>query len=337
MSNSFLIKVNGKVKTGGPLAMLQLAHKLRSFGAEVVVCFDDAEAVNLFSDWVASLCEAADVVTLEHLNQYVDSNLFVTETDLHVLESLDWKGNIICYMLSVDNCVSLGLQRLTLEGTLRHWKNIFFAIYANSHRRWSTLTKSVDLFISQSHYAMTVLSRSTAKPVFFVGDYVDHPVRVEKKVGLRHGSKGRLSVCYNPKKGRIYSALARFFSHDVEFIPISGLDKGQLVNLFRRCDAYVDFGSQPGKDRLPREAIACGCPAFIMEMGAGINNSDFPRSRAFRFGILSLLSMSKVVRIGIKCQDSLGLSQKVRQTEVTLEEDEFSLRVEKLITILNES
>jgi len=99
-------------------------------------------------------------------------------------------------------------------------------------------------------------------------------------------------------------------------------------------DAYIDFGAQPGKDRLPREATACGCPSFIMNTGAGLNNSDFPRAKYFRFKAYQLFMLEKIINRGLDYLEDNLIAERSRYAEVHIEEAEFSLRVKQIIDIV---
>lgn len=335
MQKKYVIKINGNIKTGGPLAMLQLASKLKKFESDVILCFDSKSAERIFTDWIEGLALNSPLITIEDLNNYKNHCLIVTETDLNSLTNLSWQGQIFCYMLSIDNCIALGLKRLTFEASIRHAKNICLSFIRKSHISWATLTKKVDLFLSQSHYANEVLSKSSDKPVFYIGDYIEAAKLSYKKKDIDYDYKNtRLKVCYNPKKGAWYFRLCKFFNRKLDFVPISNLNEIELIELFQNSHAYVDFGSQPGKDRLPREAIGCGCPSFIMSSGAGLNFSDFPRSSTFRFKISQLPFLHTIIKNGIKNSLSNCNLNLVRAMEVSVEEQEFEIRVSELNRIL---
>lgn len=334
MKKKYIVKINGSIKTGGPLAMLQLASKLQKFKCDVILCFDSKSAERIFADWVKELAINSQYITIENLNNYKKYCLIVTETDLKSLINLNWRGQILCYMLSIDNCIALGLKRLTFEARIRHAKNICLSFIRKSHIPWTTLTNKVDLFLSQSHYANEILSKSSDKPVFYIGDYIEAAKLSYKKKDI-HSINKRLKICYNPKKGVFYFRLCKFFNRKIDFVPITNLNEIELIKLFHKCHAYVDFGSQPGKDRLPREAIGCGCPSFIMSSGAGLNFSDFPRSFIFRFKISQLPFLYTVIKNGIKNSISNSNLNLVRAMEVSVEEKEFEIRVSELDRILS--
>ena len=61
------------------------------------------------------------------------------------------------------------------------------------------------------------------------------------------------------------------------------MTKDAVGGALRRARVYVDFGHLPGKDRMPREAVAAGAVVFVRRRGAGVNAEDFPVPDFFRF------------------------------------------------------
>ena len=54
----------------------------------------------------------------------------------------------------------------------------------------------------------------------------------------------------------------------VKFIPLRGLSREQLNDLFFKAKIYIDFGKFPGKDRLFREAALNNCCILTGKFGA---------------------------------------------------------------------
>ena len=44
----------------------------------------------------------------------------------------------------------------------------------------------------------------------------------------------------------------------------------------QKAKVYIDFGNHPGKDRFPREAVACGCRVITGRRGAAAFDQDVP-------------------------------------------------------------
>lgn len=117
--------------------------------------------------------------------------------------------------------------------------------------------------LSQSAYARDFLARQGLQSQM-LGDYLN----------VAHGTTcpdeaPRLrQVVYNPRKGaEVAKALAALLP-DEAFIPIEGLSAGAVSALLRQSRLYIDFGSHPGKDRLPREAAMAGCCVLTGRKGA---------------------------------------------------------------------
>jgi hypothetical protein len=69
---------------------------------------------------------------------------------------------------------------------------------------------------------------------------------------------------------------------EVEFVALAGLSRAELVAHLRAAMVYVDLGAHPGRDRLPREAAACGCVVVVGRRGAGGNAIDVPIPERYR-------------------------------------------------------
>lgn len=47
--------------------------------------------------------------------------------------------------------------------------------------------------------------------------------------------------------------------YGLKFLPLSNYTQDELINIFRHSKLYIDFGAFSGRERLPREAVMCGC------------------------------------------------------------------------------
>ncbi len=83
-------------------------------------------------------------------------------------------------------------------------------------------------------------------------------------------------VAYNPKKGFRYTQRIIKNSHSLKFIPLVNMTKPELYNALKESKAYIDFGTHPGKDRIPREAILNDCIVITNKAGSAGNDHDVP-------------------------------------------------------------
>lgn len=63
---------------------------------------------------------------------------------------------------------------------------------------------------------------------------------------------------------------------EIECIPVGGTRQG-IAAMFARARVYVDLGTFPGKDRMPREAAMMGCIPLVDVCGAGLEYGDGAR------------------------------------------------------------
>lgn len=172
--------------------------------------------------------------------------------------------------------------------------------------------------LAQSEYARLHLEERGHIPLM-LGDYTT-------TVFSDHGSTRRWAVAYNPTKGNDLAAKFAEENPEVEMVPISKMTTGEIVDLLNGVEVYVDFGHHPGKDRLPREAAACGAVVFVRDAGAASNDVDVPIPSEFKFrdvGALSVLVDSVQYRAAHQRQD--GYRRTIRA-----ERDTFDTQVRAL-------
>ena len=149
------------------------------------------------------------------------------------------------------------------------------------------------LHLYQSHYARAFLRQMQAAQLFALGDVTSEVFTAEVP---RRPNQGR-AILFNPAKG---AALAeRFFQLHPELrpFPITGMSKAEMATVFRANGIYIDFGTLPGKDRIPREAAACGALCFLHNVGAGRDSADFPVPDFFRFDEAEIMSGALGARV----------------------------------------
>lgn len=136
----------------------------------------------------------------------------------------------------------------------------------------------------QSEYArQRLVERGVVDPLPLT-DYIA-PALVQPESALR--IDGRTDqVLYNPKKGFAFTQRvieqARVAAPQVAFVPLLGYSEPQMSELLGRAKAYIDFGDHPGRDRIPREAAACGCVVVTGRKGSAANAVDVPLPEVYK-------------------------------------------------------
>lgn len=55
--------------------------------------------------------------------------------------------------------------------------------------------------------------------------------------------------------------------YGIKFRPLIGYSQEELISIFRHSKLYIDFGVFSGRERLPREAVMCGCCILTSNKG----------------------------------------------------------------------
>jgi hypothetical protein len=238
------------VDTGGPWALAQLASALRDAGHQASVTLPGE-----------SVPGGVDVVVAPEIAL---SALCAVRGPLRVL-----------WWLSVDNAYWCR-RRDQLYDLLG--PRLLDRVDAVARRRtYATLREPAQrdiLHAAQSEFARAHVREVLGTEPLMLTDYLtDLPALTAP---VETGARER-RVAYNPAKG--LPATSRVISElngAVDFVPIKGLTHAGTVQLLRRSLVYLDLGSHPGRDRLPREAALAGCIVLAGLRGAAVNAIDMP-------------------------------------------------------------
>ena len=129
----------------------------------------------------------------------------------------------------------------------------------------------------QSHYAQYHLYSKRISKVMPLSDYINTEL-----VGCETVKKEDI-ILYNPAKGLSYTKRLIKKMPSYKFIPLKGLTRTELRELFQRAKLYIDFGNFPGKDRLPREAIINSCCIVTGKKGAAGFYEDIAIDERYKF------------------------------------------------------
>ena len=145
--------------------------------------------------------------------------------------------------------------------------------------RLDKLRRKVDCHLYQSEYAHDFLKSVDLHPCFRLSDYLAAEfIQPFDKSGV---TRRENVLVYNPAKGmerttQILRALERDPRPMPEVVALRGLTRDQIRELFERAKVYIDFGEHPGKDRIPREAVARGACILTNRRGSAANLIDVP-------------------------------------------------------------
>jgi hypothetical protein len=313
------------------MALTQLGGALISAGCKVSFALKE-ENFSLFDDWILEFCGSSAVkVSIDTLSAAHQNDFYIIpETDISfLLGKIPPRSKTLLYLLSVDNIGIFGVSpSAVLTKNFLALKKIF---KNKSVRRphWRNYRDDISVILTQSRYADDAAIRCMGKPYFFIGDYT--PIR-KNDVGAmsQHPTIIGHSVvaCTNGSKGRFFRWLVQIFNPGLKIEPIRGVPQNQIVSFIAKYDCYIDFGSLPGKDRLPREALLAGVPVFLFKRGAGINSSDYNLRGSYRFGFFDIFQLNSRVKRGI--MEWSVFDRVTTRAQIESEKSEFENKVRHL-------
>ncbi|MFN7678632.1 MAG: hypothetical protein ACK5QW_08585 [Cyanobacteriota bacterium] len=284
-----------RIVTGGIEAVHQLVDKLRRFGHRAFIV--PVPAVN---NPVLLQYRHYDASFIHKVVDHSDNVLIATEVNptgldayQHIQKALWW--------LSVDFHETLSRQ------------------FDFSARR----SRPVAHFV-QSAYAYSFLKQKGVADIFYLTDYLNEIYLRRDRAERKHQR-----VLYTPVKGAT-AYIQRLIEADpsIQWMALAGLLRREHARAMRQGKVYVDFGSHPGKDRQPREAVVNGCCVLVGLAGAACNAEDIPIPEGYKFdlGQLDVEAILSTIRSclqdhGRRYQDFEAYAEIVRQDEQRFERE----------------
>lgn len=202
---------------------------------------------------------------------------------------------IACWWMSVDNRYysaslwgGIGFQK-GIYNKFHFFVRSFFRDFKNS----DALLKKNDyrtIHFYQSRYAQHRLYSQGFTRVLPLSDYINTEL-----TGDCNKDKKEDILIYNPAKGLKFTKLIlKRLPAKYKAIALKGFNRSELKDIMSKAKLYIDFGSFPGKDRLPREAILNGCCIITGKNGASFFYEDVAIDPKYKFDA-KRSNLSKIV------------------------------------------
>ena len=155
--------------------------------------------------------------------------------------------------------------------------NAIWWLGVDAYAAWNTdpgafLADDRIIHIAQSAYAYDFLYLLGVKRLMKLTDTLNADFYED----YEEGERGDV-VLYNPSKATPFmrELIAECQRQGIEFRPISGMTRAEVIDAMRHSKLYVDFGEFPGRERMPREAALCGCCLITSKIGSADYVEDF--------------------------------------------------------------
>ena len=214
--NKIYIATPDHCEAGGVESLYQLADAINSVGGTAITLFDNPHDNPIPAKY-------------NHYNIKYDSK--VDDNDL----------NLIIFP-------EVWTERLGMFGRIR--KAIWWLSVDNNHNKFTSFDSLDVMHYYQSYYALAHLLNNQAAYYLPLFDYINNTyttqiVSLENKQDI---------VCYNPVKGFEITNRIIEASPEISFVPLINMNEQQVIETLKTSKVYIDFGTHPGRDRIPREA-----------------------------------------------------------------------------------
>lgn len=166
-----------------------------------------------------------------------------------------------------------------------HARKVIWWLSVDNFFKWQHINPAPNIFsqdkcihMAQSRYAMEFLRQRNVHERHWLTDYIP-----SSAFEIRVSGPRLPIVAYNPKKGMevTQSLIARCGELPI-WLKLEGLSQNEMADLLQTASVYIDFGSHPGRDRIPREAALSGAVVITSRRGAAGFSDDVPLPDHFR-------------------------------------------------------
>ncbi len=283
--NNYYIPAPSYSVTGGQECLHQLCDSLNKSGKNAfIVYYPDVNAP------IPEVYKKYQVQVEVEVKDIETNTIILHESQFDRL--YDFKNvKIIFWWLSVDNFFKSSMRYLTLGSYINNYPNLFLKsivvkLYYLFIRRKNILKRQLSIsqlknkssiHLCQSVYAEKFLDKIGFQNLFQLNDYINSEFKIVENAQREN------IILYNPKKGyKFQKYLIQKFSN-YTWVPIINMNYSQISELMNRAKIYVDFGNHPGRDKIPREAVAAGLCIVTGIHGSAFYYGDIPISDEYKF------------------------------------------------------
>lgn len=262
--------------TGGPEALHQLVDAGQQLGYDIAMVYEPEG----HPDPTPAPFQLYRPRVAHRVADTPDSVVIAPETSVLTLNELRYALRVVNW-LSVDHFRNAAEQARPVANASSPHDFVFEPAWDCVH-------------LVQSEYARRYLVEK-GQATLTVTDYIRSELQ-ERALQVR-GSVKEDIVAFNPKKGLEFTrALMAASPPFLQWVPIINMTPLEVASLLGRAKVYVDFGSHPGRDRIPREAALCGCLVVSGTQGSAGNDIDLPLPTGFKFDERQALAVPLVLR-----------------------------------------
>lgn len=283
------------MKTGGPETLHQMAASLKRQGIEAYIVYFSGDIHCLYPKY------ANQVQIASEPEDAPENVIVVPEVHIEYLKRFKKARKVICW-LSWNFYEQYTLKAMSEEWVrkkhIKIMKCAFKLGYCNTkkllHLRYNPSPEELAgmncfhlyncEYIHQKLLAMIAEESDTH---YYCGPIDVSFLNVEKEQIL---SRKEDVIAYNPKKSdpqymELISQALKQKMPSIRIIKIENMQPDEVLSVMKRAKVYVDMGTFPGPERIPREAVSLYCNLVTSRSGAAANLFDVPIPEEYKFDI----------------------------------------------------
>lgn len=322
------------IVTGGVELLHQLGHCLNENNIKAYICYygDSPHIIpNEYSEYNVSM------------SSYVKESPHHIEVYTEVMTSLLWDNSRntqkLFWWLSVDNYYHFNNLNITLfDEIIKRFcfykrpiytllRYFFTHNYLQKSFSLRRLKKKNVTFAYQSEYIRSHLKKYGIRELVSLSDYINPNLQCNASECPKSDI-----VLFNPAKGFEFTSKLIDYNPDINWVPLKGYTRTELLSILKKAKLYIDFGNHPGKDRLPRECAISGCCVITGKRGSAAFKEDvyIPDKYKFNEKTDSIEKISNAIRNVLSNYEVLSLDFNEYREKISHEKDVFEKEVKSL-------
>ena len=286
MNKTFQVLIPFDGDKGGMESLHQLVYFLKKFNVSVEIVYTLSWRKFLLRKKtyhpksMEKYCKGVPIK--KNLEDRENNIIFIPEIFTSYVKKMKY-AKINIFWLSVNNYY-VGFKKFneSLKWIVRGKYGIGILLHPHFQRPLTIneINKKNFNHIAQSIYAEKFIHTTFGKKPIPIYDFTeDIPQKNESFFNLGRRDK---VILYNPVKGiKVTQKIIKKYKFQYQFVPIKNMSHKEVRELLSKSFIYIDFGEHPGRDRIPREAIMCGCCIITGYRGSAAFN-DVPIDSKFK-------------------------------------------------------
>ena len=272
--------------TGGPFALLQLAKAINDLNYECEVLFYNIGTVQVKK------------IKKNFLKKSILDGSFTIKYRRNPRISIPNLSYKICTDLNVNDTIifpEVALDHSTAFYNLGFKKRVFWWLSWNN-APLGNLTKFNNIInlkncihIFQSKYAQKEAARLGFRGSI-VSDYTIFDDTADKTEFTKTND-----ICFLEGKAPGTEKLIKELRNHFSVIAIKKMSQTQVIQTLKNSKFSIDFGSHPGKDRIPREAALHNCIPLVHDVGAAKYYEDVSLPQALKLDTTTISNTKNLI------------------------------------------